>query len=139
MATIKVKLTNNAEVPVKGSEDAAAYDLKCIEETTIINGETKIVKTGIRMAIPKGYYGQILSRSGLASKGIFTLGGVIDSDYRGDIGVIIHNESNDNKIFKVGEKVAQIAIIKLFEGTLEVVNELDETIRNESGFGSTGL
>ena len=136
---IEIKLTNNATLPTKGSEDAAAYDLKCLNQILVIKGELRLVKTGVHMSIPKGYYGQILSRSRLASKGIIVTGGVIDSDYRGEIIIIVQNISQEDYTFEAGDKVAQIAILKLFEGELKIVEDLSETKRGEGGFGSTGL
>lgn len=138
MSTVEVKLSEGATIPTKGSEGSAAYDLKCSFEMIVPSFETRIINTGVHMSIPKGYYGQVLSRSGLASKGIIVVGGVIDSDYTGEIKVIIQNLSNLDYIFGKNDKVAQIAIIKLFDGELKIVEELNYTLRNNQGFGSTG-
>lgn len=138
MSSIEVKLSEGSTIPTKGSEGSAAYDLKCSSEMIVPSFETRVINTGIHMSIPAGYYGQVLSRSSLALKGIVVVGGVIDSDYTGEIKVIMQNSSDSDYIFNKNDKVAQIAIIKLFEGKLEIVKELNHTLRNSQGFGSTG-
>ena len=141
---IEIKLLNSeAILPTYGSVDAAGADLYANIENqeTILPNETKLIKTGVAMAIPKGLVGLVFARSGLASKrGLAPANkvGVIDADYRGEIMVALHNHSNIEQSIDVNERIAQIAFIPYIKGNFEVVDELAETIRGEGGFGSTG-
>ena len=137
------KLNDNAIIPTYGSIDAAGADLyACIEETnTIMPHETKLIKTGIAMAIPKGLVGLVFARSGLASKrGLAPANkvGVIDADYRGEIMVALHNHTEIEQTIEKNERIAHIAFVPYIKGNFMEVNELSETIRGEGGFGSTG-
>jgi len=139
MEIFKVKKLNDlATLPTRGRTKSAAYDLYSTEDYTLRPMERKLFKTGLSIAIPQGMYGRIAPRSGLAFKdGIDVLAGVVDEDYRGDVGVILINFGTTEKQFKVGDRIAQL--IFEFYNTLEVieVKDLDETIRGEGGFGST--
>lgn len=137
------KLNDDAIIPTYGSIDAAGADLyACINETeTILPHETKLIKTGIAMAIPKGLVGLVFARSGLASKrGLAPANkvGVIDADYRGEIMVALHNHTDKDETIEKNERIAQIAFVPYVKGEFEVVDELEETIRGNGGFGSTG-
>jgi len=137
------KLNDEAIIPTYGSIDAAGADLyACIEESeTIMPHETKLIKTGIAMAIPKGLAGLIFARSGLASKrGLAPANkvGVVDADYRGEIMVALHNHSNQEQTIEPKERIAQMVFVPYIKGLFDVVDELSETIRGEGGFGSTG-
>lgn len=125
--------------PVKGTPDAAGYDLFSIEEGYIPAQERKMIDTGIQIQIPQGYYGRIAPRSGLALKnGIDVMAGVIDSDYRNNIKCILLNtDKNNNYKYNIGDKIAQIIIEKCYEIKFTDVDILDETQRF-GGFGSTG-
>src|ERR1035437_465735 len=140
MEILKVKKLNDlATLPSKGSSKAAAYDLCSTEDYTLRPMERKLFKTGLSIAIPQEMYGRIAPRSGLAYKdGIDVLAGVIDEDYRGEVGVVLINFSTTEKQFKIGNKIAQI--IFEFYNTVEVVElrNLDETVRGQGGWGSTG-
>ena len=141
---IQIKLLNDqAILPTYGSVDAAGADLYANIENdeTIMPHETKLIKTGIAMAIPKGLVGLVFARSGLASKkGLAPANkvGVIDADYRGEIMVALHNHSDINQTIEKGERIAQIAFLPYIKGNFNIVNELENTIRGEGGFGSTG-
>ncbi|MFX0087546.1 MAG: dUTP diphosphatase, partial [Candidatus Hodarchaeota archaeon] len=102
-------------------------------------GSTIIIHTGISMEIPKGYYGQIQSRSSIASKGIFVTGGVIDSGYRGEIMIISNNFSSRDYRIKKGERVAQIVFHKVTHFDIVEVKILDEENDRGGGFGSSGF
>jgi dUTP pyrophosphatase len=136
----KVLITKNqqhAVIPTRGSPKAAGYDLYSTESYTLRPNERRLFKTGLSMAIPSGMYGRIAPRSGLAfKKGVDVLAGVIDEDYRGDIGVILINLGQEDFKVVVGDKIAQI----IFEFYNEVSFEeqaLTNTDRGSGGFGST--
>lgn len=133
-------LTPSAKPPTRAKPGDAAYDLYANENAIIYRGARVVIKTGVSMAIPDGYYGQILGRSGLAAKsGIAVLGGVIDSSYRGDVSVILLNTDMESTIqIKPGERIAQLVILKCEDATFSVVDQLPTTERGDKGFGSTG-
>ena len=135
------KLSENAIIPTKGSAFAAGYDLYAAEDAVVVCCARKLIKTNISMEITPGYYGRIAPRSGLAYKsGIDVLAGVIDSDYRGDIGVILFNtDHNLDFEVNVGDRIAQIIIEKCHSVNWETVETLDSTVRSEGGFGSSGV
>lgn len=141
MINLQVKKLNElAILPSKGSPQSAGYDLATIEEYTIMPLERKLFKTGLSFAIPQGMYGRIAPRSGLAFKdGIDVLAGVIDEDYRGEIGVVLINFGKTEKKFNIGDKIAQIIFEFYNNIDPQFVNELDQTIRGHGGFGSTTI
>ncbi len=137
------KLKSSAALPERGTKYAAGYDLFSAEDTdTIIPPhETRMIGTGLSVAIPEGYFGGIYARSGLSSKeGLRPANctGVIDSDYRGEIKVALHNDSNEERIVKPAQKIAQLVIQPFLPVEFSEVSELSETERGEGGFGSTG-
>ena len=135
------RLNEKAVMPQYGSDGAAAMDLFSTEEHTITPGETQFVSTGIAMAIPEGYVGLIFARSGLSCKQDLAPAnkvGVIDSDYRGEIKVALHNHGKQDRTIEVGQRVAQMAIVPVVQASLSWVDDLDDTNRGEGGFGSTG-
>lgn len=143
MINLKIKKINeNATVPTYGSEFAAGADLySCENEIEFAPGETKLVHTGIAMQIPVGYVGLIYARSGIASKrGLAPANkvGVIDSDYRGEIMVALHNHSNKVAKIDAKERIAQIVIAPYLTVNFTEADELDDTERGTGGFGSTG-
>lgn len=135
------KLSENATVPTQGTAFAAGYDLYAAEDALVVCGTRKLIKTNISMEITPGYYGRIAPRSGLAYKnGIDILAGVIDSDYRGDIGVILYNtDKNIDFSVKKGDRIAQIIFEACYTATLNNIDILDNTLRQAGGFGSTGI
>ena len=135
------KLSENATIPSKGTNFAAGYDLYAAEDAVVNCGTRKLIKTNISMEITPGYYGRIAPRSGLAYKnGIDVLAGVIDSDYRGDIGVILYNsDKNIDFIVKKGDRIAQIIFEACYSATLNEAENLDNTLRQSGGYGSTGV
>lgn len=143
MLDLKIKkLNENATVPTYGSACAAGADLySCEEEITFLPGETKLVHTGIAMQIPDGYVGLIYARSGIATKrGLAPANkvGVIDSDYRGEIMVALHNHSANVVKIDAKERIAQIVIAPYLTVNYIETEELDDTQRGAGGFGSTG-
>lgn len=141
---ISIKLLNDTAIlPTYGSIDAAGADLyaNIEEKETFEPSETKLIKTGVAMAIPKGLVGLVFARSGLASKrGLAPANkvGVIDADYRGEIMVALHNHTNKEQSIEPNERIAQIAFVPYIKGNFEVVDDLEETVRGAGGFGSTG-
>lgn len=138
---INIKLLNiNSKVPSKSSLDDAGYDLYSSEEITIKPTERKLVKIGVAMSIPSGYYGHISDRSGMAfKKGAHCLGKIVDASYRGDIGVIILNTDMYEPIkIQKNDRIAQIIFKKYENVNFIVENFLDETERGSSGYGSSG-
>ena len=138
------KLSINAVIPTNNSGLEAGYDLYALEDDWLFPLQRKLIKTGISIAIPPGFYGRIAPRSGLAWKyGIDVMAGVIDSTYRGEIGVVLVNlnpESAENGTFRIekGMRIAQIIIERCHQVEWQVVDNLDETSRGAGGFGSTG-
>ncbi|KAN0065640.1 Deoxyuridine 5'-triphosphate nucleotidohydrolase [Thecaphora frezii] len=129
----------HAKLPTRGSASAAGYDLYSSESVTIEKGKRKVVQTGISLAIPEGHYGRVAPRSGLASKhGIDVGAGVIDSDYRGLLGVLLFNFGDVDFTINVGDRIAQLVIEQISTPPIEEVDNLDETVRGAGGFGSTG-
>ena len=142
--TVKFKkLTPNAIVPTYGTEFSAGADLYSgMTEPVIINaGTTEFIKTGIAMEIPEGLVGLVYARSGMAcKKGLAPANkvGVIDSDYRGEIIVALHNHSNNPVTIEPKDRIAQIVLAPYITADFNEVEELDDTERGEGGFGSTG-
>lgn len=137
------KLKENAIVPRYATEHSAGMDLAaCIDEpVTIAPGERAIIPTGIAIALPPGYEAQIRGRSGMAAKhGIMPANGIgtIDADYRGEIGLITLNTSNKPFIVEPGMRLAQMVIARYETVEWNEVKELDETVRGDGGYGSTG-
>jgi len=133
------KLNENATVPTKVNRSDAGYDLYALEGTIIDKHSHKLIKTGISMQIPDGYVGLIWPRSGMAYKhGIDVFAGVIDSSYRGDVGVILYNSQYSNYNIEKGDRIAQIIFQKIEDFDLHVVENLDDTSRGAGGFGSSG-
>ena len=144
MSTIKVKkLNENAILPTYGSCEAAGADLyACLEESvTVMPGENAWIPTGLAMEIPKGCAGLIYARSGLACKrGLAPANkvGVIDSDYRGPVTVVLHNHGKEPQTIVHGERIAQMIITPVLTPAYEAADELTDTDRGQGGFGSTG-
>lgn len=138
------KLVDGAVIPTRGSDEAAGYDLYAHiprQSETIPAGETKVIGTGIAMEIPTGYVGLVFARSGLATKRALRPAncvGVIDSDYRGEIGVALHNDGKVAQAIHIQDRIAQIVIVPYLSVEFEETENLDETERGSGGFGSTG-
>lgn len=138
---LRIVVSEGATVPVYATAGAAGADLCCLERFSLEPGERKLIPTGLRFEVPVGYEVQIRPRSGLAlKKGISMVNtpGTIDSDYRGEIGVILINLGSEPVGFEVGERIAQMVLCPVVQAEFEVVADLDESERGEGGFGSTG-
>ena len=158
------RLSDTAKLPTYGSKKAACCDLycdlrvdkcidlnpanvdfkhmeysgDCFDRVHIAPHETIKLPTGWAFQPPEGYMLQILQRSGLASKGLIPLGGILDEDYTGEVIVIMLNTTDKYLSINNGDRIAQMAIRPYYQGEFELVDELDETDRGASGFGSTG-
>lgn len=145
MNNIRVKkLRPNAILPTYGSVEAAGADLyACLEKAiTVEPGQTAWIPTGIAMEVPKGCAGLVYARSGMACKrGLAPANkvGVIDSDYRGEITVVLHNHGSTVQTIESGERIAQMVITPVLTPAYEEVDDLTDTGRGQGGFGSTGL
>jgi len=142
---MKLKIINKSknEMPSYATQGAAGFDLRANLDAKIVlgPGEIKLIPTGLFMEIPFGYEGQVRTRSGLALKrGIVVLNspGTVDSDYRGEVGVILKNDTVVLQTIEHGERIAQMVIAKHETAEIESVEELESTDRGEGGFGSTG-
>lgn len=142
---ILVKRLDHAEdlpMPSYETKGSAGMDVRAAEEATIAPGKRQLVGTGFAFAIPDGFEVQVRPRSGLALKqGISVLNtpGTIDSDYRGEVKVILANLGEEQFVIERGDRIAQIIVAPVQRGNLVEVSELDDTIRGAGGFGSTGV
>lgn len=137
------RLTDTAVLPERGSAYAAGYDLFAdVKETIEIKPhETAMIPTGLAMEIPEGYFGGIFARSGLASKEALRPAncvGVVDADYRGEVKVSLHNDSDALRVITPGQKIAQMVVVPFLSVEFDEVESLSDTVRGEGGFGSTG-
>lgn len=142
MKTIQLKQLHPAAlVPTQATRHSACWDLYALEDTWITGGGVALVRTGWAMQIPDGHCVKIYPRSGLSTKHGIRLAncvGVIDADYRGEILVALHNDSNTSYDVKAGDRVAQFMLEVVVPSALTVVEELDSTVRGAGGFGSSG-
>lgn len=138
-----VKIVNKSSNPLPEfkTQGSAGMDICAAVAHVIEPNDFKLISTGIFLEIPQGYECQVRSRSGLANKGVSVLNspGTIDSDYRGEIKVILINQSSASYIVSPGDRIAQLVFNKIEQPELYVVEELSSTERGEGGFGSTGM
>lgn len=148
------KLHPDAQMPKYQSDGAAGLDLyaysihgyeglgesgwDCKDENLIRHGDRRIIKTGVSVAIPPGYVGLIWDRGGMAKEGFHTMAGVVDSDYRGEVLVMLHNVTRHDINIEKGQRIAQILIVPCPQVEIEEVDELSDTERGDGRFGSTG-
>lgn len=133
-----VKLYDFVKIPTRGSEHSAGLDIYCIKDEILEPFKPKLVKTGFRIKIPDGHYGRLAPRSGLALKhNLWINAGVIDSDYTGEVGVVIMNMNQDNYCLKVNDRFCQLICERISIPEIDIVANLRETNRS-GGFGSTG-
>jgi dUTP pyrophosphatase len=132
-------LSEHGKAPERASSSAAGYDLFSAVDISIPAKGKQIVATDISLAIPEGFYGRVAPRSGLAVKHFIDVGaGVIDSDYRGPLGVVLFNFGENEFVIKRGDRIAQLIITPIITPPAVVVESLDATSRGQGGFGSTG-
>lgn len=137
---LKIKrLTDSAIIPSYAHEGDAGLDLYSNMACSLEQGQRMLIKTGISVKIPKGYVGLVWPRSGLSvTKGVDILAGVIDSSYRGEIGIVLLNTGYDDVMISKGDRIAQLLIQPIEIVTPQEVEELEESERGVRGFGSTG-
>jgi dUTP pyrophosphatase len=134
-----LRLHPAAKLPTRGSREAAGLDLYAIETATLEPRARAAVRTGLAVAIPRGFYGRVAPRSGLAvNYGLDVLAGVIDSDYRGELVCAIVNHGREAFTLEAGQRVAQLIIEAIITPDAVWADALDETARGAGGFGSTG-
>ena len=135
------RVHEDAKLPTRGSIHAAGWDLYALEDTTVPYRTATLVRTGLHVAIPVGYEGQVRARSSLGKKGLIPPHGIgtIDADYRGEVGVILVNLSSEDFVIEDGERIAQMVIAKHEQAEWIHVEILDESERGDGGFGSTGV
>lgn len=144
MNTVKIINKSNNELPSYATKGSAGMDIRAyLPESIWLNpGETKLIPTGLYMELPIEYEAQIRSRSGLSLKNkviVYNAPGTIDSDYRGEVGIILCNGSQDPYRINSGDRIAQMVIAKYEQINWNEVEELGETARQSGGYGSTGL
>lgn len=133
------KLHPNAKIPSFAHATDAGLDLHTIEDFTVLPGHHVLAKTGIAIAFPDGYAALVWDKGGVANKRhLKTVGGVFDTDYRGEYLIGLYNFGTEPQSFVAGDKVAQLLIQRVEHPELEVVETLDETVRGDGAFGSTG-
>ena len=134
-----VRLSSRALPPSKGSPGAAGFDLHAAEDAIVLPGGRLCVGTGLQLEIPRGCYGRIAPRSGIAaSHGIDVGAGVIDQDFRGEVKILLFNLGSSPFIVSEGDRVAQLILERLYETHAVEVQHLESTLRGGAGFGSTG-
>lgn len=139
---IKVLTDDISQIPAYQTSGSAACDLKSTDELVIPSGTRVTVGTGIKLEIPNGFGAMVCSRSGLAAKnGIQVLNapGIIDTDYRGEIKVILHNSGQSEFIVKKGDRIAQLLFFPIFQAIFQKAELIENTARGEGGLGSTGV
>lgn len=136
---VKIKLCENGVLPTYAHIGDACCDCSAAEDLTIAYGQIAKVKLGFCLELPEGYEAQIRPRSGLSSKGIVSMFGTIDSNYRGEVCAIIQNNSFDDFEIKFGDRICQMKIERVEPIVFEQVEELSKTNRNDKGFGSSGV
>ena len=136
---VKVKkLRKDVKIPVHGTPEAAGFDLRSLDHYIIKPGQILKIPSGLAFEIPSGFFLLIASRSGLAVKGIVQLGSVIDSDYRGEIHMIMYNSGDEKYFIEKGDRIAQAVLMPVYRAEFKEVESLGETKRGTSGFHSTG-
>ena len=135
---MKVMLLEGVQSPQYQTPGSSGMDLRANEKLTLEPGSTKLVKTGVHIELPVGYEAQIRGRSGMNLKGIWAAVGTIDTDYRGELGVVLHNMTNSPYEVAVGDRIAQLVVMQYQRVDIEVATALSDTSRGSGGFGSTG-
>lgn len=142
MKQLKIRIRRmhfGALTPSRATPGSAAIDLYSREPGMVYSEQTAVAKIGWAFEIPQGWYGQIHSRSGLAAQGVITAGGVVDSDYRGEIGIILRNQAKQPFRYEAGQRLAQMVFLPVPALLIEEVDTLETSERGGDGFGSSGV
>ncbi len=141
MVKVRVKkLNENTVIPSYAHGGDAGFDLSSAYDYVIRSGKREIVKTGFSMEIPEGYFGNIKDRSSVTLKnGVHVLAGVVDSNYRGEVGIVMINLGEEDYEIRVGDRVAQMLLEKVERVEFEEASELEDSLRGTGGFGSSGV
>ena len=132
------RISFNAKVPMKAFPTSAGYDLYAAERKTIVSHGRELIKTNLCLEIPKGYYGRVVGRSGLANlKGIFVFNSTVDAEYRGNVCIVLFNLSNFSYVVEIGNWIGQFIVEKRNDIKLVEYNYLPDSDRSNNGFGST--
>ena len=135
---INVKMDDGAKMPTKAHDMDAGFDLYTPVDFAVFPHDNSVIDTGVHMAIPQGYAGVLISKSGLNVKRDLTSTGLIDAGYTGSIAVKLYNHGDDRQFFKAGDKISQIVIVPIESPVLHLDEDLKETERGSKGFGSSG-
>lgn len=134
-----LKLSDNATLPTRATDGSAGYDLYAAVDEIIAPSTRKLVRTDIAITAPAGCYARVAPRSGLALKhGIMVGAGVVDRDYRGEVGVLLFNQGTDAFVVRKGDRIAQLVLERIVTPPVVEVKRLESTAREDGGFGSTG-
>lgn len=136
--TVPITLDPGAYIPTKAYDNDAGFDLKTRANFTVPAGGSYTTDTGVHIALPDGYCGLVVAKSGLNVKHGITSTGLLDSGFRGSLKIKLYNHSKYDYQFKAGEKISQLVILPIPAVELEVVEELEDTERSDNGFGSSG-
>ena len=137
---VNIKLTEESQVPKKGTEESAAYDLRSSKRTMLEPGTITMVDLKLKLELPPGYFMKLYSRSGLALKGILTVAGVIDSDYRGPVRALLYNSTQQQFCVEKGQRITQAVILPVLNVQWTKEDGINhDTKRGEGGFGSTDV
>lgn len=137
-----VKLNEDAVIPTYGTAGAAGFDFYSVDDYVVKPGETLIVKTGLAMSVPAGTYLAVVPRSGVSFKTKIRVSnspGTVDSDFTGEVGILVDNTGTEDFVIEKGYRIAQGLILPYFQANFDIVDSLDETERGAGGFGSTGV
>lgn len=136
---MKVVLNDGARMPEKAHMADAGYDLRTPKRVVLRRGESVCIDTGVHIAIPDGWYGQLFSKSGLNVKyDIVSLGGTVDSGFTGSVVVKLYNLGDEDYVFEAGDKIVQIVFMPCGSFAMTQVDSLEDTERGDKGFGSSG-
>lgn len=136
---MKIKLLrNDINVPIKGTEYSAGIDVHCNEDTTLLPKQTLRFPLGIAIEINSDECVMMSERSSMGKKGITSVGNIIDSDYRGEISIVLQNNSDDEHIFTKNDRIGQMIVLKCGDNSINITDTLSDTERGDGGFGSTG-
>lgn len=132
------KLNSDAKIPIYATPEAAGFDIYSLQDITLQPGETTKVPTGVVFEVPQGFYLRVEDRSGMALKGIHKVGGIVDSDYRGELFIVLHNSKKEPYKIEKHDRIAQCVITPVHQAQFDLTESLSETQRGSGGFHSTG-